>query len=106
MWEPGLYLETVNSAIESEPLSIKELKDVFFSLRIKKSPGYDEISFNVVKECFGELYDPSIFELSLEKRIFLMTWKLLELLLFTKLVTVLNWETMDQYQCFHAFQNS
>ena len=42
------------------------------SLKINKSPGLDEICFNVVKKCSGELYDPLkfIFELSLEKRIF------------------------------------
>ena len=37
-------------------LSINELKDAFFSLNVNKSPGYDEISFNVVKKYFGELY--------------------------------------------------
>ena len=60
------YVETVNLTMESNPLSINELKDAFFSLKINKSPGYDEISFNVVKKCFGELYDPLkfIFELS------------------------------------------
>ena len=43
------------------------------SLKINKSPGLDEICFNVVKKCSGELYDPLkfIFDyLSLEKRIF------------------------------------
>ena len=40
---------------------------------MSKSASYDEISF---KKCFGELYDP------LES--FLMTWKLLKLLLFHK----------------------
>ena len=58
--------------MESKPLSINELKDAFFSLKINKSPDYDEISFNVVKKCFGELYDPLkfTFELSFEKGIF------------------------------------
>ena len=58
--------------MESNPLSINELKDTFFSLKINKSPGYEEISFNVFKKCFGELYDPLkfILELSLEKGIF------------------------------------
>ena len=48
------------------------LKDALFSLKINNSPGYDEIGFNVVKECLGELYDPLkfIFKLSLEKGIF------------------------------------
>ena len=65
------YVETANSTMESNPLSINELKDALFSLKINKTPGYSEISFNVVK-CFGELYDTLkfIFELSLEKGIF------------------------------------
>ena len=65
-------VEPVNSTLESKPLSIKELKNAFFSLKINKSPGYGEISFNVVKKCFGELYDPLKFvlESSLEKGIF------------------------------------
>ena len=63
------YVETVNSTMESNPLTINELKDAFFSLKINKTPGYDEISFNIVKKFFGELYDllKFIFELSLEK---------------------------------------
>ena len=32
-----------------------ELTDAFFSLKLNKSPGYDEISFNVVKKYFSEL---------------------------------------------------
>ena len=62
------YVETVNSTMDSNPLSINELKGAFYSLKTNKSPGYDEI----VKNCFVELYDPLkfIFEISLEKGIF------------------------------------
>ena len=52
------YVETMNSTMESNQFSINELKDAFFSLKINKSSGYDEISFNVVKKCFGKLYYP------------------------------------------------
>ena len=31
------------------------LKDAFFSLKINKSPGYDNISFNVLKKYFISL---------------------------------------------------
>ena len=50
-------------------MTINELKDAFFSLKTNKSPGYDEISFNVVKNCFGPLLKPlmCIFNLSLQK---------------------------------------
>ena len=66
------------------------MKDEFFSLKVNRSPGYNEISFNVVKKRFGEVYDPLkfIFELSLVKESSLITWKLLEV------VTVLNWKTI------------
>ena len=64
------YAETVNSIMKSNSLSINTLKDTFFSFKRNKSPGYDVISFNVVKKCFGEFYDPLNFEfeLSLDKR--------------------------------------
>ena len=39
-------------------LIVNELKDVFFSLKLNKSPGYDEVSFNVIKKCFGNLHKP------------------------------------------------
>lgn len=44
----------------------------FFSLKTNKSPGYDEIGFSVIKNCFGVLYKPLlyIFNLSMEKGIF------------------------------------
>ena len=50
----------------------KELKEAFFSLKTNKSPGYDDINFNVVKKCFGEINEPlkHLFNLSLENGIF------------------------------------
>ena len=48
------------------------LKDVLCSFKINKKAGYDEISFNVIINCFGELRDrlKYIFSLSLGKRYF------------------------------------
>ena len=43
------YITKVNTSMEFQQLSIKELKDAFFSLKISKSPGYDGVSFNVIK---------------------------------------------------------
>ena len=40
--------------MESQPLSIKELKYAFFSLKINKSPDHDAVSFNVLKKCLCE----------------------------------------------------
>ena len=44
--------------MESQPLSINELKNAFFSLKTNKIPGHDGVSFNVIKKCFGELCEP------------------------------------------------
>ena len=48
----------VNTSMESQPLSLNELKEAFFSLKVNKSPDHDEVSFNVMKKCFGELREP------------------------------------------------
>ena len=32
------------------------MKDAFFSLKLNKGAGYDDISFNVAKKCFGVLH--------------------------------------------------
>ena len=46
------------------PLPVNELKD--------KSSGYDDISFNVVRNCFGPLLKPlmHVFNLPIERGIF------------------------------------
>ena len=66
------YITKANSSMESQPLSINELKDAFFSLKINKYPGHDGVSFNVVKKCFGKLCEPlkCLFNLSIVKGIF------------------------------------
>ena len=42
----------------NKDLTINELKDAFFCLRLTKRPDYDEVSFNVTKKCFGSLHKP------------------------------------------------
>ena len=58
--------------METKPLSMNELKDAFYSLKSDKSPGYDDISYNVIKKCFGSLCEPLkyLFNLSIEKGVF------------------------------------
>ena len=48
------------------------LKEAFFSLKTNKSPGYDDINFNIVKKCFGETIEPlkHLLNLSPENKIF------------------------------------
>ena len=50
------YITKVNTSMGSQLLSINELKDAFFLLKINKSPGHDGMSFNVIKIYFGKLY--------------------------------------------------
>ena len=49
------YVQKTNETIKDESVTTDELKDAFFLLKINKISGYDEISFNVIKNCFGEL---------------------------------------------------
>ena len=53
-------------------VTINEIKQAFLSLKINKSHGCDEISFNVIKNCFSELNMPLkyLFHMSLESEIF------------------------------------
>ena len=62
----------MNFTIGSKSLSINELKNAFFSLKINKSSGVDVVSVNIIRKCFGLLYKPLIylFQLSPEKRVF------------------------------------
>ena len=66
------FLEKVNTALPKQSLSINELKDVFCSLKTNKSPGADEINFNVIKHCFGERCGPLkyLFDLLLQSGVF------------------------------------
>ena len=66
------YIKKHSSTWPEKIKSLSELKDVFFFLKINKGTGYDGISFNVVKKCFGVLYKPlsHIFNLSLQTGIF------------------------------------
>ena len=61
------YIKKHDTTQQEKVISANELKDVFFSLKINKSAGCDDISFNVVKKCFGVLHKPllHIFNLSL-----------------------------------------
>ena len=65
------YLKTFNANQPGHNLTINELKDAFFFLKLNKSPGYDEISFNVIKICFGSFHKPlrHIFNQSLQSGI-------------------------------------
>ena len=65
-------LVKTSATIQHKSVSINELRDAFFSIKLNKSPGYDEISFNVVKRCFSKLCEPPryVFYLSIETEVF------------------------------------
>ena len=52
------YITKANISVESHPLSINELKDAFFSFKINKIPGYDGVSFNVIKNVLVTFVNP------------------------------------------------
>ena len=49
------YINRLDSIMEIKQFSMNQLKNAFFSLKINKSHGYDDISFNVLKKCFSSL---------------------------------------------------
>ena len=66
------YLVKTSTSMQHKSVSINELRDTYFSLKLSKSPGYDEINSNVVKKCFSQLCEPlkHVFNLSIETRVF------------------------------------
>ena len=91
--------------MESQPLSINELKNAFFSLNINKSPGHDGVSFNVIKKCFGELREPLkyFFNLSIAKGIFPDDLKIAKATPIYKANNSSNIVILGQYLCYRVF---
>ena len=83
-------------------LTINELKDAFFSLKMNKSTGADEISFNVIENCFGELSDilRYVFDLSLETGIFPDPLKIGKVFKIGDLKEISNYRPIFVLPCF------
>ena len=83
--------------MESQPPSINELKDAFFSLNIYESPGYDGVSFNLIKVCFDELCEPLkyLFNPSVVKGIFPDDLKIAK---FTQIYKACNSSNISSYR--------
>ena len=74
-----MYLKGSDSSFEEVTLSDEEIKTAFFSLKCGKSPGFDEINYDNVKQNFKSLL-PSlkwIFDLSLKNGTFPEKMKIL-----------------------------
>ena len=67
-----MYLKESDSSFEKVISTDEEMKTAFFSLKGGKSPGFDEINYNVVKQSFNSLLVPLkyIFDLSLNRGTF------------------------------------
>ena len=66
------YLVITSATMQHKSGSINELRDAFFSLNFNKSPGCDEVRFNIIKKCFSELCKPlkHVFNLCIETGVF------------------------------------
>ena len=66
------FLKRINTTFPSQSLLINELKDAFYSLKTNKASGADEIKFDVIKHCLGELFGPlkHLFDSSLQIGVF------------------------------------
>ena len=53
-----MYLKESDSSFEEVTLSDEEIKTAFFSLKDGKSPGFDEINYDIVKQNFNSLLVP------------------------------------------------
>ena len=91
--------------VNLDSLTINEVKKTFFSLKINKSPGYDEISFNVIKNCFSEINMllKYLFEMSLESAIFpdkLKFFRVIPLFKAGDLANISNYRPISILPCF------
>ena len=99
---PNEYLKEYQTSQPENVISVNELKDGFFSLKINKSPGYGDISLMLSKSAL-EFYTNlcCIFLTFLFKlRFFLMNLKLQALVLYLKEVEI---GTTDLYPFCHVF---
>ena len=49
------YIEKTPHFLQHTELTLKEFESAFSSLKIDKSPGYDDISSNIIHKCYEEI---------------------------------------------------
>ena len=64
------FINQSDFVMETKALSMNELKNAFYSLKSDRNSGYDNISYNVVKNFFNSLYEPLKYLISKLKRVF------------------------------------
>ena len=50
------YLPNITTALSDKPLTKKEFKDAFFTMKTNKSPGYDHLHVNVIRSIYHKFY--------------------------------------------------
>ena len=100
-----MYLKESDSSFEEVILSDEEIKTTFFSLKGSKSPGFDEINCDIVRQNFNSLLVPLkyIFDLCLKSSTFPENMKIARVTLVfksgdTSLMT--NYKPISVLPCF------
>ena len=97
------YVQKANKTQKVEPVTINELK-AFFSFKINKNSGYDEISFNVPKLLWWTFWSTKhTFNLSFEKGIFADYIRFVKINRFLKRTAVQILVIIGQYMYFLVF---
>ena len=93
-----VFWKKAGTTLPERYLTINELKDAFFSLKMEKSTGADKISFNVIKNGFGELIDTLRydFDLSFQTGIFS------DLLNIAKVSPVFKTDDLNEISNYHS----
>ena len=94
-------MKKASTTLPEKYITIKELKDVFFSLKMNKNTGADEISFNVI--LFGELSDILRYAFTLSLQIFpdpLKTAKVIPVPKTGDLKEINNYRPISVLSCF------
>ena len=99
------YLRNITTALSDKPLSGKEFKEAFFTLKTNKSPGYDNLHVNVIRHMYHELKIPlmNIFGQSLSTGIFpdkMKIAKVSPIFKNNKKTTASNYRPISVLSCF------
>ena len=87
-------------------ISVNKFNNAFFSLKINKRAGYDDICFNAVKKCFGVLHKPLLYisNLSLQTGIFPDKLKIAKVTQLSKGGEKYELGNNRPISCYHASQ--
>ena len=87
---------------------MNELEDAFYSFKSNKSPGYDDISYNVIRKCFGSLCQPLkyFFNISIEKDVFPGDLKIARVTPIYKGSDVSNYRPISVLQSFPKYSSA